>query len=60
MADHEPTPGFLPNPEHIAYLANLLTVLGILYAVWILHRSRRNQKKGKAVGGPGWTWGSAT
>lgn len=49
-------PLFLPAPEHLAYLANLLTVLGILYAVWEIHKSRRKLKKGAVVGGRDWSW----
>jgi hypothetical protein len=55
----ERTPGFLPRAEHLAYLANLLTVLGILYAAWALHSRRRQAGKGNVVGGPGSTWAAA-
>jgi len=55
----QPTPAFLPRAEHLAYLANLLTVLGILYAVSVLWRKRRREGKGQVVGGPGWSWGAS-
>jgi hypothetical protein len=55
----DPTPSVLPRAEHLAYLANLLTVLGILYAAWALHNRRRAASKGNVVGGPGTTWAAA-
>lgn len=48
------TPTFLPRPEHIAYLANLLTVLTILYLAWHTFQRSRAAGKGNVVGGPGW------
>lgn len=59
MDETERTPGFLPRAEHLAYLANLLTVLGILYAAWALHSRRRKASQGNVVGGPGSTWNAA-
>jgi hypothetical protein len=59
MENVEPTPALLPRAEHLAYLANLLTVLAILYAVWYTHRGRRKAKKGNVVGGPGTDWAVA-
>lgn len=49
------TPTFLPRPEHIAYLANLLTVLTILYLAWHTFQRSRATRKGNITGGPGWS-----
>lgn len=34
---NRPAP-FLPAADHLAYLANLLTVLAVLYGAWIVWR----------------------
>jgi hypothetical protein len=61
MDDEARSSSFLPRDDHLAYLANLLTVLAILYAAWYLHRGRRATKKGNVPGGPGaggFAWGT--
>jgi hypothetical protein len=59
MEGADQTPSLMPRAEHLAYLANLLTVLAILYAVWYTHRGQRKAKKGNVVGGPGTNWAVA-
>lgn len=44
------TPEFLPKPEHLAYLANLLTVMAVLYAAFYVHRERRRRQRGHVPG----------
>lgn len=41
----EPVPSLLPAPEHIAYLANLLTVLAVLYGALYVWRQRRAKSR---------------
>lgn len=35
----------LPAADHIAYLANLLMVMAILYGVWQIGRDKRRDRK---------------
>lgn len=50
----DPTPSLLPRPEHLAYVANLLTVLGILLGAYVVLREERARKRGHAPYGLDW------
>lgn len=41
----EPVPSLLPAPEHIAYLANLLTVLAVLFGAFYVWRQRKAKRR---------------
>lgn len=59
---HDRPAALLPAADHIAYLANLLVVMVVLYSVWQLARDKRKDRKRPpgtigAIDVPGATWG---
>lgn len=59
MNEHntDPAPSLLPRPDHVAYLANLLTVLGILLGAYVVIRKQRAAKRAQVPYAPGWQAG---
>lgn len=54
MSDRRPAP-FLPAAPHVAYLANLLTVLAVGYAAYYLWQQDRAARSNAGVGyAPDW------